>query len=118
MSFFPARTVKKLQISGNFSSYRRSAGYDSKIRETQVTEAASGGYWTGDDAVAQKTDRKQFASRYMAPQPSGCICTFVPGHTGQIRLVCHDADIAAPPTCFDHPFPGSHSLSGWLLGVQ
>ncbi|MBO1545059.1 YdcF family protein, partial [Brucella melitensis] len=50
MSFFPARTVKKLQISGNFSSYRRSAGYDSKIRETQVTEAASGGYWTGDDA--------------------------------------------------------------------
>ncbi|ENT63880.1 YdcF family protein [Brucella suis] len=54
MSFFPARTVKKLQISGNFSSYRRSAGYDSKIRETQVTEAASGGYWTGDDAVAQR----------------------------------------------------------------
>ncbi len=51
----------------------------------------------------------------MAPQPSGCICTFVPGHTGQIRLVCHDADIAAPPTCFDHPFLAVIAFLGGFL---
>ncbi|MBC2883834.1 YdcF family protein [Ochrobactrum sp. CM-21-5] len=51
MIIFSTNTGRRVQIPGNSPSYRRNAGYDSKVNEGRIPRMLRNGYRTGGDGV-------------------------------------------------------------------